>query len=85
MCSWCGVETLIAVAPGGRAVELDADHVWIGADDPWPVHLFSIGVAPGGGGRLRPYAVPAIEFLDRQNGRPSGPYRRAHSCVWPSM
>lgn len=81
-CATCGVEAITAVAPGGRDVVLDFDHVWVREGEPWPTHLFIIGAAPAGAGRLRPYAIPAIELLDRPSSGRAGPFRPEHSCIW---
>jgi hypothetical protein len=79
-CPVCGAETIVAVAPGGRRVALDFAHVWVRQDQPWPTCLFTIGAAPAGGGQLSPWAIPALEFLDRPHRGPAGPFRREHSC-----
>jgi hypothetical protein len=73
----CGAETIGALTPGGRLVDLDVGHVWVRPGEHWPP-VFRLGVAGGGGGPAVPHATPVLEF--EAPLRPAGPFRKEHQC-----
>jgi hypothetical protein len=78
----CQHETIAALTPGGRVVDLEPDPVWVKADRPFPSHLFILGVA--GRPPLTPHATPVVELADRERytrGEHAGPFRKEHRCV----
>jgi hypothetical protein len=79
-CPNCGSETIVALTPAGRVVDLEFDHVFVRPDERWPSGVFILGVSGGGGDAAVAQATPALELNDRKPQRPSGPFRRAHIC-----
>lgn len=80
----CGKETVVALTPGARAVELEWDeHIYVADGAPWPRRAFIVGVSGGPNGPVVPCATPALEFVDRRAGV-SGPFRREHLCATSS-
>lgn len=80
MCDACGVPTIPAVTPGGRAIDLEFDHVFVAKGAPWPTWVFILGAQIGHGGRVFALGSPALELDRNPNGR-SGPFRHAHACI----
>lgn len=73
----CGAETIVALTPAGRAVDLDVDPVWASSPSQYR-GKFILGVA-GRSGAV-PHATPAIPFLDGTSDGRGGPFRREHQC-----
>lgn len=81
-CLTCHHETIVALTPGGRVVDVEPDPVWARVDEPLPRGLFIIGVA--GRPPLTPHATPVIGLVDRERytrGEHVGPFRKEHRCA----
>lgn len=84
-CVNCGAEAIACLTPSGRVVDIEPEHVWLKASEPWPTGLFRLGASGGGHGPACPVATPVLEAVDRvvywRRTGFAGPFRKEHRCA----